>query len=45
MKGIGKVTASMLLAELPELGELNRNEAAALAGVAPATMERSVAGA
>ncbi len=35
VKGIGKVTASTLLAELPELGKLNRNQAAALAGVAP----------
>jgi transposase len=35
VKGIGKVTASTLLAELPELGTLTRNEAGALAGVAP----------
>jgi transposase len=35
VKGIGKVTASTLLAELPELGHLTRNEAGALAGVAP----------
>lgn len=35
VKGIGKVTASTLLAELPELGKLSRNEVAALAGVAP----------
>lgn len=35
VKGIGKVTASTLLAELPELGKLTRNEAGALAGVAP----------
>ena len=35
VKGIGKVTASTLLAELPELGQLTRNEAGALAGVAP----------
>ncbi len=35
VKGIGKVTASTLLAELPELGKLSRNEAGALAGVAP----------
>ena len=35
VKGIGKVTASTLLAELPELGTLSRNEAGALAGVAP----------
>ena len=35
VKGIGKVTASTLLAEMPELGKLTRNEAGALAGVAP----------
>ena len=35
VKGIGQVTASTLLAELPELGKLSRNEAGALAGVAP----------
>jgi transposase len=35
VKGVGKVTAATLLAELPELGELSRTEAAALAGVAP----------
>jgi transposase len=33
--GIGAVTAATLLAELPELGQLNRQEIAALAGVAP----------
>ena len=35
VKGVGKVTASTLLSELPELGKLTRNEAGALAGVAP----------
>ena len=35
VKGIGPVTASTLLAELPELGTLNRNESGALAGLAP----------
>ena len=35
VKGIGPVTASTLLAELPELGTLSRNESGALAGVAP----------
>lgn len=35
VKGVGQVTASTLLAELPELGQLSRNEAGALAGVAP----------
>jgi transposase len=33
--GIGPVTASTLLAELPELGERNRRQIAALVGVAP----------
>ena len=34
-KGIGPVAISTLLAELPELGKLNRNEIAKLVGVAP----------
>lgn len=33
--GVGRVTARVLLAELPELGRLNRKEIAALVGVAP----------
>jgi transposase len=33
--GVGAVTATTLLAELPELGKLNRKEIAALVGVAP----------
>jgi transposase len=33
--GIGDVTAFSLLAELPELGQLNREQVAALAGLAP----------
>ena len=33
--GVGPVTAVSLLAELPELGQLNRQEIAALVGVAP----------
>ena len=33
--GVGPVTASTLLAELPELGTLNRQKIAALVGVAP----------
>lgn len=33
--GIGPTTASTLIAELPELGQLNRQEIAALVGVAP----------
>lgn len=34
-KGVGKVLAYTLLSELPELGKLNRQEVAALVGVAP----------
>ena len=33
--GVGLRTATMLLAQMPELGQLNRREAAALAGLAP----------
>ena len=33
--GVGNVTSAIILAELPELGTLNRKEIAALAGVAP----------
>ena len=33
--GVGKTTGATLLAELPELGKLNRQEIAALVGVAP----------
>lgn len=33
--GVGPVVASTMLAEMPELGRLNRQTAAALAGVAP----------
>jgi transposase len=33
--GIGPVTSRVLLAELPELGKLNRKQISALAGVAP----------
>ncbi len=35
VKGVGPVTATTLLAELPELGLLNRKQIAALVGVAP----------
>jgi transposase len=35
VSGVGKRTAALLLAQMPELGELNRGQAAALAGVAP----------
>lgn len=37
--GIGPIVARTLLAELPELGRLNRKEIAALVGVAPFTRE------
>lgn len=33
--GVGPRTATLLLAQMPELGELNRRQAAALAGLAP----------
>ncbi len=33
--GIGKTTAAMLIADLPELGQLNRKQIAALVGLAP----------
>jgi transposase len=33
--GVGPRTAALLLAQMPELGELNRREAAALVGLAP----------
>ncbi len=35
MPGIGPVTAAILIAELPELGRLNRRQIAALVGLAP----------
>jgi transposase len=35
MPGIGDVTSKTLIAELPELGELNRKQIAALVGLAP----------
>ena len=37
--GVGSVTASTLIAELPELGNLNRKQIAALAGLAPYTRQ------
>ena len=37
--GVGPHTARALLAEMPELGTLNRAQAAALAGVAPHTQQ------
>ena len=39
VKGIGKVLAYTLISELPELGQLNRKEIAALVGVAPMNKE------
>lgn len=35
VKGIGSVTAAVLLSQLPELGQLNRGQVAKLVGVAP----------
>jgi transposase len=35
VKGIGEVTATLLILELPELGHLDRKQIAALVGVAP----------
>ena len=35
MPGVGRVVSATMLAELPELGTLNRKQIAALAGVAP----------
>jgi transposase len=37
VKGVGPQTARTLLLEMPELGAMNRRQAAALAGVAPDT--------
>lgn len=34
-KGVGPITASILLSDLPELGQLDRKQIAALVGVAP----------
>lgn len=42
VKGIGPVTARTLLAELPELGKLNRKKIAALVGVAPFNRDSGV---
>jgi len=39
VKGIGKVLAYTLISELPELGQLNRKQIAALVGVAPMNKE------
>src|SRR5204862_5371347 len=40
--GIGTVTASQLVADLPELGKLNRQQIAALVGVAPVNRDSGV---
>ena len=37
--GIGKATAAMLVAEMPELGKIENKKAAALVGVAPYTQQ------
>lgn len=39
IKGVGLRTAFLILAHLPELGQLNRQQVAALAGLAPWTRE------
>lgn len=39
VSSVGPATAAVLLAEMPELGALNRGQAAALAGVAPFARE------
>ncbi len=39
MKGVGPTLAMVLVAELPELGKLNKKQIAALLGVAPMTKE------
>ena len=39
VKGVGKILAYTLISELPELGQLNRKEIAALVGVAPMNKE------
>ena len=38
-KGVGRVTAATLLAELPELGKLDRKKIAALVGLAPMNLD------
>lgn len=42
VKGVGPNTARTLLAELPELGQLNRRQLAALAGLAPLAHDSGV---
>jgi transposase len=43
LAGVGPRTAALLLAQMPELGELNRREAAALAGLAPFNRDSATA--
>jgi len=40
--GIGKITAQMIVTELPELGILNRRQIAALVGVAPMNRDSGI---
>jgi transposase len=39
LDGVGRLTAVSVLSQMPELGQLNRREAAALAGLAPWTRQ------
>ncbi len=39
IKGVGDITAAILIADLPELGKLNNNQIAKLVGVAPLNKE------
>ena len=39
LAGVGRLTAVSVLSQMPELGQLNRGEAAALAGLAPWTRQ------
>lgn len=41
-KGIGNVSTSMLIAQLPELGKLNREQIAKLVGVAPMNRDSGI---
>lgn len=45
MKGVGKTLAMSLIIDLPELGEANKKEIAALTGVAPITTQSGQKGA
>jgi transposase len=42
--GVGPITASTLIAELPELGHLDRRQIAALVGVAPFNRDSGTCG-